>query len=181
MAHAEAAQDVDPGSLLDGEDVFVHPDDIAGGGDSANPPDLPPRDGENPNPGPAEPGEIPGGAEGQDGGAEGQDGAATVVPEGTGNAPPKPDPGTRLLYASVDVEFSQSNKFIGEIFQMSVVLFATETVTAKGDGPVAALDMQSNGWSSFVKPSLLFGKAEFAPYTTKVGNCAVAPESRVGI
>ena len=114
MEHVETGQDVDQGGLLDGEDVFVHPDDLAAGGDSSDPPDHVPLDGEDPNTGPDEPGGNPGTA-------GGQDGAAAAVPDGRGNAPPKPDPGTCLLYASVDVEFSQSNKFIGEIFQMSVV------------------------------------------------------------
>lgn len=165
MAQAEAAHDENQEDLLEEDDLFIHPDELAGDADSSGPPNHLPQDGRDPNPG-------PGKAEGLPRSPEGPDGAAVEVPEATGD-PPKPDAGTSLLYASVDVEFTQSNKFIGEIFQMSVVLFATEAVTSEGKGPLLKHDMRSTGWSSYVKPSLLFGKNEFSRFTTEVCNCVV--------
>jgi len=73
---------------------------------------------------------------------------------------------------SVDVEFSQSNKFLGEIFQMGATPFAVEVVRAGSAGMPSGSDLVflgiGNSWSSFVKPSLEFGSSNFSAQATDV-------------
>jgi len=175
----EGVAEVQDDGLLDGDDVFVTPDDDDGGDGRAVC---------------AEQGSEGDLAEGSDPPADGATTGQHTGQQDPGPAPPRarqrretkyPEPGARLLYVSVDVEHSQANKFLGEIFQMAATPFAVEVVRVGSAGMPSGSDLlvldTENSWSSFVKPSLEFGSSNFSFQVAEVSGCSIVGQSSASV